>query len=231
VSFFPFYSFNGFALWLPDLYNRLAAYSEAHPNHTVTICDVVSALSDSSAAPDTFIFSSDVEIQLPTEINNLSYTDIQLHTEINNLSYTDIQLLTEINNLSHTDIQLLTDINNLTYTDKQLLTDINNLTYTELMTANNTITVPISPIRSSAEDGAMYDVAVDIQNTTALVDMVAATNGTWLYDDTSTPTCNATANEAAFRNSLAIGVVSAIVYTSSGYLVDCIDRKKLMSKL
>jgi hypothetical protein len=137
---------------------------------------VVSALSDSSAAPDTFIRSSDIDIQI--------------------------------------------------------LTEINNLTYEELLTTNNTITVPISPVQSSAEDAARYDVAVDIQNITALADMVAATNGTWLHNDTtSTPTCSATVNEVAFRNSLAIGVVCAIVYTSSGYLVDCIDRKKLMSKL
>jgi hypothetical protein len=168
-------SFNGFALWLPDLYSRLAVYSEAHPNHTLTICDVVSALSDSSAAPDTFIRSSDIDIER--------------------------------------------------------LTEINNLTYPELLTINNTITVPISPVQSSAEDAARYDVAVDIQNITSLVDMVAATNGTWLHNDTSTPTCSAMVNEAAFRNSLAIGVVCAIVHTSSGYLVDCIDRKKLMSKL
>ena len=113
-----------------------------------------------------------------------------------------------------------------------MLTEINNLTYTELMTANNTITVLFSTVQSSAEDAAMYDVAVDIQNTTALADMVAATNGTWLHNDTiSTPTCSATANEVAFRNSLAIGVACAIVYISSGYLVDCIDKKKLMSKL
>jgi hypothetical protein len=175
LCFFFFNSFNGFALWLPDVYNRLAVYSEVHPNHTLTICDVMSALSDISAKPDTFIRSSDIDIQM--------------------------------------------------------LTEINNLTYTEFLTANNTITVPISPLRSSAEDVARYDVAVDFLNTTALVDMVAATNGTWLHNDTSTPICSATANEVAFRNTLAIGVVCAIVYTSSSYLVDCIDRKKLMSEL
>jgi len=157
------------------LYSRLAAYSEVHPNHTLTICDVVSALSDSIAAPDTFIHSSDIDIQM--------------------------------------------------------LTEINNLTYTELMTANNTITVLFSTVQSSAEDAAMYDVDVDIQNTTALADMVAATNGTWLHNDTtSTPTCSATANEDAFRNSLGFGVACVIVYISSGYLLDCIDRKKLISK-
>ena len=172
---FLYNSFNGLALWLPDLYSRLAAYSEVHPNHTLTVCDVISALSDISAAPDTFIRSSNIDIQT--------------------------------------------------------LTEINNLTYAELMTGNNTITVPISPVRSSAEDAARYDVAADFQNTTALVDMVAATNGSWLYNDTtSTLTCSATANEVAFRNSLAIGAVCAIVYTSSGYLVYFIDRKKLMSK-
>lgn len=112
-----------------------------------------------------------------------------------------------------------------------MLTEINNLTYAELMTANNTITVPISPVQSSAEDAARYDVTVGIQNTTALIDMVAETNGTWVHNDTSIPTCSATVNEEAFRNSLAIGVVCGIVYTSSAYLVDCIDRKKLMSKL
>ena len=113
-----------------------------------------------------------------------------------------------------------------------MLAEINNLTYTELVMANNTITVPISPVRSSVEDAARYDVAVDMQNTTALVDMVTATNGTWLHNDTaSTPTCSATVNEVVFRNTLAVGVVCAIVYISSGYLVGCIDKKKLMSKL
>lgn len=113
-----------------------------------------------------------------------------------------------------------------------MLTEINNLTYTELMTENDTITVPISPFRSYAEDAARYDLAVDIQNTTALADMVAATNGTWLQNDSKpTPTCNSTVSEVAFRNSLAIGVVCSIVYTSASFLVDCIDRKKLMSKL
>jgi hypothetical protein len=137
---------------------------------------VVSALLDSSATPETFILSTDI--------------DIQMHTEIN------------------------------------------NLTYTELMMANNTVTVPFSPVWSYAEDAARYNVAVDIQNNTALVDMVAGKNGTWLHNNTtSTPTCSASINEAVFRNSIFIGVVCAIVYTSSGYLVDCIDRKQLMSKL
>lgn len=173
--FFLFFlnSFNGFALWLPDLYSRLAVYSEVHPNHTLTVCDVVSALADSSAIPDTFIHSSDIDIQM--------------------------------------------------------LTEINNWTYTELI--NNTITVPISPVRSPAEDAVRYDVAVEIQNTTALVDMVAATNATWLRNDTSTPICTVTVSEAVFRNTLAVGIVCCIVYTSSGYLVDCIDRKRLISKL
>ena len=112
-----------------------------------------------------------------------------------------------------------------------MLTEINNLTYAELVTANNTSTVPISTVRSYAQDAGRYDVAVGIQNTTALVDMVAATNGTWLYNDTSTPACTAVVNEAVFRNTLVVGIVCCIVYTSAGYLVGCIDRKKLMSKL
>jgi hypothetical protein len=174
MSFF-LNSFNGFALWLPDLYSRLALYSEVHPNHTLTICGVVAALSYGNAVPDTFVLSPDIDIQM--------------------------------------------------------LTEINNLTYAELVTANNTITVPISPVRSYAEDASRYDVAVDNQNTTALVDMVAATNGSWLYNDTSTPTCTGIVNEAVFRNSLAVGVVCCFVYTSASYLVSCIDRKKLMSKL
>lgn len=151
-------------------------YSEVHPNHTLTICEVISALSDISAASDTFIRSSDIDIQL--------------------------------------------------------LTEINNLTYTELMTANNTINVPISPFLNSVEDAARYDVIFDIQNTTALVDMVNATDGNWLHNDTtSTPTCSTTINAVVFRNTMAVGVVCAVVYVSSGYLVDCIDKKKLMSKL
>jgi len=137
---------------------------------------VISALSDISAASDTFIRSSDIDIQL--------------------------------------------------------LTEINNLTYTELMTANNTINVPISPFLNSVEDAARYDVIFDIQNTTALVDMVNATDGNWLHNDTtSTPTCSTTINAVVFRNTMAVGVVCAVVYVSSGYLVDCIDKKKLMSKL
>jgi hypothetical protein len=135
---------------------------------------VIAALSDISAAPDTLILSTDIDIQLQRENNNL--------------------------------------------------------TYTELM-ANNTVPVPFSSVWSYAEDAARYDVAVDLQNNTTLVDMVAAENGTWLNSNTtSIPTCRANINEAAFRNSLFIGVFCAIVYTSSGYLVDCIDKKKLMSK-
>jgi len=173
---FIFNSFCGFGLWLPDLYSRLAVYSEVHPNHTLTICEVVSALSHISAAPDTFIRSSDIDIQM--------------------------------------------------------LTEIDNLTYTELMTANDTIAVSIGQFRRYIEDAARYDVFVDIQNTTELVDMVNATNGTWLHNDTtSTLTCSTTVNQDVFRNSMAIGVVCAVVYISSGYLVDCIDKKKLMSKL
>jgi hypothetical protein len=168
------YSFNGLALWLPDLYSRLALYSELNPNHTLTICDVVAALADSNAAADTFVHSTEIDIQMYTEINNL--------------------------------------------------------TYTELMKANNTVSVSINPVLNYAGDSARYDVALYIENNTSLLDMVAATNGTWLQNNITTPTCSSTVNPAVFRNSLAIGVVCAVVYTSAGYMMGCIDRKKLMSK-
>lgn len=173
MQFALFASFSGFGLWLPDLYNRLAVYSELRPNDTVTICEVVSGLLEMNAAPHTFIHSTEIDIQM--------------------------------------------------------LTEVDNLTYTELMTANNTVTVPISPFGSSVEDTARYDVVVDFQNTTALADVVSATNGTWLHNDTTpTPSCSANINEDVFRNTMAIGVVCAFVYISSCYLVGCIDKKKLI---
>ena len=116
--------------------------------------------------------------------------------------------------------------------DIQIHTEINNLTYTELKTINNTVTVPISPVRSYVEEAARYDVDVYIMNNTALGDVVTAKNGTWLHvDATPTPTCSGTVKEEVFRNSLFIGVVCFVVYTAAGFLVDCIHRKQLMSKL
>lgn len=151
-------------------------YTELRPNDTVTICEVVNGLLEMKAAPHTFIHSTEIDIQM--------------------------------------------------------LTEVDNLTYTELMMENNTVTVPISPFRSSVEDTARYEVIVDFQNTTALAAVVSATNGTWLHNDTTpTPSCSATINEDVFRNTMAIGVVCAFVYISSGYLVGCIDKKKLISKL
>jgi hypothetical protein len=169
-------SFNGLALWLPDVYNRLARYWELNPNHTLTICEVIAALTNSSVASDTSRHSTEIEIQIYTEINNL--------------------------------------------------------TYSELMKANNTVNISSSPVLNYSKDSARYDVARYIGNNTALVDMIAAINGTWLHSNTTaTPTCSSSVNPAVFRNSLAIGVVCGIVYTSAVYVVDCINRKRLMSKL
>lgn len=164
-------SFNGLAVWLPDVYSRLAVYSEANPNDTVTICHVVAALADNKFAAGTSFRSTDA--------------DIQMHRAID------------------------------------------NLTYTELMKTNNIASVAISPVLNYAEDSVSYNLSV--YNTT-IADTVAAPNATWPYSDTNGDTCSSTVNEAVFRNSLAIGVVCAIVYTSAGYLVDCIQKKPLMSK-
>jgi hypothetical protein len=60
-------SFNGYALWLPDLYNRLALYTEHNPDHTLTICEVVTALANSTAVTDTFVRS--------TELMNVNSTE------------------------------------------------------------------------------------------------------------------------------------------------------------
>ncbi|XP_069704226.1 synaptic vesicle glycoprotein 2B-like [Periplaneta americana] len=49
MQFIFYASFNGFALWLPDIYNRLSQYSEKYPNHTPTICEVIDALKSSTA--------------------------------------------------------------------------------------------------------------------------------------------------------------------------------------
>ncbi|GFG38510.1 hypothetical protein Cfor_01076, partial [Coptotermes formosanus] len=163
IQFGLYASFNGLALWLPDVYNRLARYWELNPNHTLTICEVIAALTNSSVASDTSRHSTEIEIQIYTEINNL--------------------------------------------------------TYSELMKANNTVNISSSPVLNYSKDSARYDVARYIGNNTALVDMIAAINGTWLHSNTTaTPTCSSSVNPAVFRNSLAIGVVCGIVYTSAVYV-------------
>jgi hypothetical protein len=119
-------SFNGFAVWLPDLYNRLALYTEQNPDHSLTMCEAVAALASSTEVADAFV--------RPIEIQN----------------------------------------------------------QTQLMGANST------------------NATSDLSNAAA---------------------CSSSVNPTVFRNSLAVGVVCIIVYTSAGYLVNFTKKKPLMGKL
>jgi hypothetical protein len=169
-------SFNGFALWLPDLYNRLALYSERHPDHTLTICDVVAALANSTALTDSFM--------LATGIGN------------------------------------------------QTSAELSNLTSATLMKVNFTDTVAMNTAANYTEDTAINDATGNVTTNMTLDDTLGMTNGMWVLNNTAaTPTCSSTVNPAAFRNSLAIGLVCIVVYAFAGYLVKFVKRKTLMSKL
>ncbi|KAJ9599348.1 hypothetical protein L9F63_010169 [Diploptera punctata] len=76
---FSFYaSFNGFAMWVPDIYNRYAMYSEIYPNQSFTICESIEGLK-LSTIPDSFIETM--------EVTTISYKN----TIVNNIN--EIQLL------------------------------------------------------------------------------------------------------------------------------------------
>jgi hypothetical protein len=166
-------SFSGFALWLPDLYNRLAIYSERYPDHTLTFCDAVTALANSTAHTASFMLATGIDNHTPTEISNLTSSVLaELHFNDN---------------------------------------------------------VSVSRVANHREDTAIQNMTGNI-GTNVTVD--AMTEGTWVLNTTAaTPTCSSTVNPAAFRNSLAIGIVCIFVYASAGYLVKFVKRKPLMSKL
>jgi preprotein translocase subunit SecF len=155
-------------LWLPDLYNRLALYSERHPNHTFTFCEAVTALANSTALTHSFILATGIDNKTSGEISNLTSSGLA--------------------ELSPND------------------------------------TVAVRTVASHARDTAN-------QNVTSNVKVNVTLDATVLSNTTVTPTCSSTVNPAAFRNSLAIGIVCIFVYAFAGYLVKFVKRKPLMSKL
>jgi hypothetical protein len=162
-------------MWLPDLYNRLALYSERHPDHTFTVCDVFAALKNSIAVTDSFKFATGMDNQ--TELSSVTFSALA------KLNFSDIVAMNMVAN----------------YTED---------TATEHATGNVTSIVTL-------------DAAA-----------VSVTNRTWVLNNaTATPTCSSTVNPAAFRNSLAIGLVCIVVYAFAGYLVKFVRRKPLISKL
>jgi hypothetical protein len=158
-------------MWLPDLYNRLAIYSELHPEHTLTVCDVFAVLKNNMAITDSFKFATGMDNQ--TELSNLTFSTLA------KLNFSDNVAMNAIAN----------------YTED-----------TEYVTGNATSSVTLDAVT------------------------VGVTNNTWVLTNT-TATCSSTVNPAAFRNSLAIGLVCIVVYAFAGYLVKFVRRKPLISKL
>jgi hypothetical protein len=159
-------------MWLPDLYNRLALYSERHPDHTLTICDAVAALANSTALTDSFMLATGIDIQTSAEISNLT------PSALTKLKFND--------------------------------------------------TAAVGAVSNHTEDTAIQNITTNL----TLDATVGMTTEMLVRTNTSATTiCNSTVNPAAFRNSLAIGLVCIVVYALGGYLVKFVNRKPLMSKL
>jgi hypothetical protein len=160
-------------MWLPDMYNRLAIYSERHPDHILTVCDIIAALANSTPVSDSFMIVKGLENQ--TESSSFTSSDLT------KLNLSDIVLTNTIAN------------------------------YTERITTEDVTGNVTSIVNSDAT--------------------VGMTNGTWaLSNAQAASTCSSTVNPAAFRNSLAIGLVCIVTYSFAGYLVKFVKRKPLMSK-
>ncbi|KDR21687.1 synaptic vesicle glycoprotein 2B-like [Zootermopsis nevadensis] len=87
IQFSLYASYNGFAVWLPDLYNRLSIYTERNPNHSLTICEVVTALANSTAVAGDFVRST--QIDNLTELIMVNSTEGHVANEtwgLNNMS-------------------------------------------------------------------------------------------------------------------------------------------------
>jgi hypothetical protein len=163
-------------MWLPDLYNRLALYSERHPDQTFTFCGVVAALANSTAVTESFMLGTGIDNQTSAKSSYLT------SSELAELDFND--------------------------------------------------TVALRTVANHTEDTAIQNVMSNFKTNVTLDDTVGMTEGMWVLNNTTaTPTCSSTVNPAAFRNSLAIGIVCIVVYAFAGYLVKFVKRKPLMSKL
>jgi hypothetical protein len=112
--------------------------------------------------------------------------------------------------------------------DNQTSTEISNLSLSALTKLNFNDTVGVNTIANYTEGTAIENITTNL----TLDATVGMTAEMWVRNNTSaTTTCNSTVNPAAFRNSLAIGLVCIVVYAFGGYLVKFVNRKPLMSKL
>jgi hypothetical protein len=77
-------------MWLPDLYNRLALYTERHPDHTLTICDVFAALANGTAVTDSFMLATGMDNE--TEISSVTFSALA------KLNFSDTVAMTTVAN-------------------------------------------------------------------------------------------------------------------------------------
>jgi hypothetical protein len=112
--------------------------------------------------------------------------------------------------------------------DNKTSAQISNLTSSVLAEFNFNVTVAVNAVANYTEDIDIRNVTGNIKTNVTL----NATEGIWVLNSTTaTPTCSSAVNPAAFRNSLAIGLVCIVVYALGGYLLKFMKRKPLMSKL